>query len=369
MQRSLIARLRQLSDRLGRRMSAPTLKIGVSARILHPQPGARGLQSKTLQYLEQTAAHWLMSRNVLVLMVPSVDTGGLVHRSEIRLSDYARHLDGLMLQGGADVSPLTYGEEPLKRDWSGDRMRDEYEIELLHEFIEAGKPVLGICRGAQLINVAYGGTLYQDIAQQVPAARRFEVAGRLDHTGKVIRPLDEAAIEDVVERVAASGAKAVAVSLLHAYANPEHEELLAARLRRRLPYVALSSRVNPEAREYERTSTTVLSASVMPLAAGYLDRLERLKPDRSRLHLFHSAGGMASPAALRELPLSLAISGPAAGVAAASHVARMNLQTGQWSALSSGINGMVNALVYSDGVLYAGGAFKSAGNATAEDVA
>jgi putative glutamine amidotransferase len=153
-------------------MSAPTLKIGVSARILHPQPGSKGLQAKTLQYLEQTAAHWLMSRNVLVLMVPTVDTGGLLHRSEIRLSDYARHLDGLVLQGGADVSPLTYGEEPLAREWTGDRLRDEYEIELLHEFIEAGKPVLGVCRGLQLINVAYGGTLYQDIAQQVPKARR-----------------------------------------------------------------------------------------------------------------------------------------------------------------------------------------------------
>ena len=172
MPRSLIARLRALTDRLGRRMSAPTLKIGVSARILHPQRGARGLQSKTLQYLEQTAAHWLMSRDVLVLMVPAVDTGGLLHRSNIRLSDYARHLDGLMLQGGSDVSPLSYGEEPLAREWVGDRLRDEYEIELLHEFIEAGKPVLGVCRGAQLINVAYGGTLYQDIVKQVPQARR-----------------------------------------------------------------------------------------------------------------------------------------------------------------------------------------------------
>lgn len=171
MPRSLVARLRALTDRLGRRMASPTLKIGVSARILHPQPGAKGLQGKTRQYLEQTAAHWLMSRDVLVLMVPAVDTGGLLHRSNIRLSDYARHLDGLMLQGGSDVSPLTYGEEPLAREWTGDRLRDEYEIELLHEFIGAGKPVLGVCRGLQLINVAYGGTLYQDIVQQVPEAR------------------------------------------------------------------------------------------------------------------------------------------------------------------------------------------------------
>ncbi len=171
MPRPLAKRLRALGDRIARRMSAPTLKIGVSARILHPQPGAKGLQSKTRQYLEQTAAHWLMSRDVLVLMVPTVDTGGLLHRSNIRLSDYARHLDGLMLQGGADVSPLTYGEDPLSREWTGDRLRDEYEIELLHEFIEAGKPVLGVCRGAQLINVAMGGTLYQDISRQVAQAR------------------------------------------------------------------------------------------------------------------------------------------------------------------------------------------------------
>jgi len=192
-QRPLGSRLRAFGDRVARRMSAPTLKIGVSARILHPQPGAAGLQSRTLQYLEQSAAHWVMSRDVLVMMVPTVDKDGLLHRSNIRLADYARHLDGLVLQGGADVSPPSYGEAPLREAWAGDRLRDEYEMELLHEFIEAGKPVLGICRGAQLINVAFGGTLYQDIGTQLPEARahvsdayeklrhglRFEPGGRL----------------------------------------------------------------------------------------------------------------------------------------------------------------------------------------------
>ncbi len=171
MQRPLATRLRALGDRVARRMSAPTLKIGISARILHPQPGAVGLQTKTLQYLEQTAAHWVMSRDVLVVMVPTVDKDGLLHRSNMRLADYARHLDGLVLQGGADVSPASYGEAPLRPEWEGDRLRDEYEMELLQEFIEAGKPVLGICRGAQLINVSYGGTLVQDIASQLPRAQ------------------------------------------------------------------------------------------------------------------------------------------------------------------------------------------------------
>jgi putative glutamine amidotransferase len=96
-----------------------------------------------------------------------VSGDGIVHRSSIRLSDYPAISGRAGLQGGADISPQCYGEEPLHPDWAGDRLRDAYEMELLHEFMEAGKPVLGICRGAQLINVALGGTLYQDIATQV----------------------------------------------------------------------------------------------------------------------------------------------------------------------------------------------------------
>jgi putative glutamine amidotransferase len=167
---------RALRGFLARRLPPPPLRIGMSARLFHPRPDATGLQSKRMQYLEQSVAHWVMSRDVLVFMVPTVDKDSLFHRSNIRVGDYARVLDGLVLQGGADVSPLTYGEEPLDSEWAGDRLRDVYEIELLHEFVEAGKPVLGICRGAQLINVAFGGTLYQDIGTQLPDARAHVTA-------------------------------------------------------------------------------------------------------------------------------------------------------------------------------------------------
>jgi putative glutamine amidotransferase len=148
------------------------LKIGLSARLFHPRDGATGIESKTLQVLEQTIAQWLMSRDVLVLMVPSILKDGPIHRSNIRLRDYAEYLDGLVLQGGTDVSPEAYGETPLQADWAGDRVRDAYEMELLHEFVEAGKPVLGICRGMQLINVAFGGSLYQDIPSQLNGSAR-----------------------------------------------------------------------------------------------------------------------------------------------------------------------------------------------------
>jgi putative glutamine amidotransferase len=106
---ALRATARTLREALSRRLTPEALKIGVSARLFHPQPDAKGIQSKTLQYLEQSVAHWVMSRDVLVFMVPTVDKDGLLHRSEVRLADYARALDGLVLQGGADVSPSTHG--------------------------------------------------------------------------------------------------------------------------------------------------------------------------------------------------------------------------------------------------------------------
>ncbi len=160
------------------------------------------------------------------------------------------------------------------------------------------------------------------VTPQIPENLRFEVAERLDVGGEVRVPMSAETIDAVVRQVSDSGVQAVAVSLLHAYANGTHEALLGERLREVAPFVALSHRISPEAREYERTSTTALSAGVMPLAAGYLDRLETSRPEASRLHLMHSAGGMASPSALREQPLGLAFSGPAAGVSAAGWVAR-----------------------------------------------
>ncbi|MEO6352995.1 MAG: type 1 glutamine amidotransferase [Oxalobacteraceae bacterium] len=166
----LSARFKALSHKAAHRINQRTLIIGVSARIFHPEPGSTGLSSKTLQYLEESIAQWVMSRDVMVLMIPSVNSSSLLHNSSIRLRDYAKQLDGLVLQGGADVAPMSYAQAVTRPEWNGDRARDMYELELLHEFIEAGKPVLGICRGCQLINVAFGGTLHQDIASDVPNA-------------------------------------------------------------------------------------------------------------------------------------------------------------------------------------------------------
>ena len=144
------------------------LKIGISACFLHPDPHRAAFGKKTLQYVEQSMAHWLMSGGAMPVMIPS--PAGDTARGDVLLEDYAQWLDGLVMHGGADVWPGSYGEEPLKPEWRGDRIRDDYEQALVKAFVAAGKPVFGICRGLQLINVAFGGTLYQDITTQQPEA-------------------------------------------------------------------------------------------------------------------------------------------------------------------------------------------------------
>ncbi len=146
------------------------LKIGISACFFHEDPQRPIFKGMTLQYIEQNVAHWLMQRDVLAFMVPSPEGRTRRAGSKATTDAYADELDGLVLMGGSDVCPQTYGEEPLRPEWNGDRIRDEYEIALLRAFMTRQKPVLGVCRGLQVINVAQGGTLYQDLATQLPAA-------------------------------------------------------------------------------------------------------------------------------------------------------------------------------------------------------
>jgi putative glutamine amidotransferase len=142
------------------------LKIGVSARLLYPDPSRTFLPTKSIQYLEQSVTNWVMSGDCLAFMIPEMSMATPHFPKAIKVKHYVDALDGLVLQGGADMSPESYRETPINPMWAGDRIRDQYEIELFHEFVTQGKPVFGICRGHQVINVALGGTLYQDIATQ-----------------------------------------------------------------------------------------------------------------------------------------------------------------------------------------------------------
>ncbi len=155
-------------------------------------------------------------------------------------------------------------------------------------------------------------------APLVPRQRRMEVTERLDTDGSVVTPLDLVEVGEAGAALVAQGAEAVAVSFLHAFVNAEHEQAAAAELRRRWPRLAVtcSSEVAPEIREYERTSSTVANAYVLPLAGHYLGTLAARLAEAGcagRLDLMQSGGGIMSVQAARQAPIQLLESGPAAG--------------------------------------------------------
>src|SRR3954468_12933054 len=140
------------------------LRIGVSACFFPAGPQRPVFKGKTLLYAEESMLALLGRGGALAYLVPRSTPSGP------SIDAYVDDLDGLLLQGGSDVSPRSYGEEPLRPQWAGDEPRDRYEIDLIREFADAGKPVFGIWRGAQILNVAFGGRLYQDITPQQPGS-------------------------------------------------------------------------------------------------------------------------------------------------------------------------------------------------------
>lgn len=156
----------------------------------------------------------------------------------------------------------------------------------------------------------------------VPPELCFGLNERLDHTGAVLQPLEEAEIERLVAWLREKDVQSVAISLIHSYANPAHEKMLAERLAGVVPHVCVSHEINPEAREYERASSTAFNAAAMPIAVAYLTELEEKLPIGAGLQVFHSAGAMVPVPAVKRRPLVMAMSGPAAGVSASARIAR-----------------------------------------------
>jgi N-methylhydantoinase A len=161
----------------------------------------------------------------------------------------------------------------------------------------------------------------------VARALRLEVDERLDHTGAVLRPLDEESAAAAIRQLLDAGVEAIAVCLLHAYANPVHEARLGELLRDLAPHVfcSLSHEVLPQIREYERTSTTVVNAYLGPGVGRYLERTAAGLASlgvRAPLLVMQSNGGTMTAATARRLPAQLVESGPAAGVIAAAALGR-----------------------------------------------
>lgn len=155
----------------------------------------------------------------------------------------------------------------------------------------------------------------------------LELDERVSARGEVLRPLADADIEALADRIEASDIEAVAVCLMHSYVNPAHERRVVEILRRRLPdrFVTASCDVNPELMEYERTSTTVINAMLGPVCSRYIRSFTaglRTLGFRGEILFMQSNGGLASAELVEAQPVVLLESGPAGGVSASAQLAR-----------------------------------------------
>ena len=135
------------------------IKIGITPCLMYPDKQRAVFGPKTLNYLEENMANYIAQKGILPILIPRVE--------ETCLNDILSEMDGFVFQGGADLAPETYGETPIG-EWKGDRPRDLYELAIMDFAIKNSKPVLAICRGMQLMNVYFGGSLYQDTLTQKP---------------------------------------------------------------------------------------------------------------------------------------------------------------------------------------------------------
>lgn len=178
-------------------------------------------------------------------------------------------------------------------------------------------------------------------APLVNRENRIELEERMDAQGDVVTEPTREAIDKTIDEVIATGATACAIGFLFAFRNPAHEQLVAEAMRQRAPHIALSlsSEVQPEFREYERLSTTVLNAYLQPIMSDYLQTLEdgvNEQAPNASLGINQSSGGLMSPQRSRELPVRTALSGPAAGAVGAAHVAK---QTGRKNIITLDVGG------------------------------
>ncbi|WP_375451847.1 hydantoinase/oxoprolinase family protein [uncultured Devosia sp.] len=187
------------------------------------------------------------------------------------------------------------------------------------------RDVLEIARGNRpdFFNLSY-----EKPAPFVERYLRQEIAGRMDYRGSETVALDLSGLPAIIDGFKADGVQAIAICLIHAYANPAHEKAVIAEIRRLWPEIAVvaSHQITREWREYERTSTTVLSAYVQPTAERYLERLEtglRGGGYGGPLYIMQSNCGVDSLASTKAIPITMVESGPASGFWGAAELGRI----------------------------------------------
>lgn len=154
------------------------IKIGLTACFMYPDPSRIVFGHKSLTYMENDMVRYIMRDGIMPVLIPDLPKEQLIPILE--------ELDGIVFQGGVDLSPESYQEDFLDKDrWPGDKYRDDYELMIADWAFKNDKPMFGICRGFQLLNAYFGGTLYQDLVTETKTEmehRNAETYDRIHHS-------------------------------------------------------------------------------------------------------------------------------------------------------------------------------------------
>ncbi len=254
--------------------------------------------------------------------------------------------DGTVLVEKVPSTPDDYGRavvEGLRRSGKESNFAGESITEISHGFTVAANAILegkgektalittegfrDVLEIARIRTPRLYDLYYRKPPVLVERRLRFEVKERLNFRGEVLTPLDMGSVEKVVGIIIEEGVKSVAIALIHAYANPQHELQIAKYIRSKAPHISLSvsSEILPEMREYERTSTTVINGYIRPVVETYLTQLGKELKELGinvPLTIMQSNGGLAAVEMATTKPIYCIESGPAAGVVGAYHVGK-----------------------------------------------
>lgn len=137
-----------------------TLRVGISACVSHPDPNRQTFKNKALFFAERSMMNWVMAGGAVPCLLPPP-------QEPMTAEALIASVDGLLLPGGPDINPQTYGELPKTPQGGGDAMRDAYELELVRAALARRLPIFGVCRGMQLLNVALGGSVCQELSERL----------------------------------------------------------------------------------------------------------------------------------------------------------------------------------------------------------
>lgn len=157
------------------------IKIGLTACFMYPDPSRIVFGHKSLTYMENDMVRYITREDILPILIPDLPEDLLIPLLE--------QLDGIVFQGGVDLSPESYSDDFLSKErWPGDKYRDDYELMIADFAFKNDIPMYGICRGFQLLNAYFGGKLYQDLATETKTEREHrnaETYDRIHHSVKL----------------------------------------------------------------------------------------------------------------------------------------------------------------------------------------